>query len=401
MMDSQQSGSFPQQFRQKRVLFVTSVNLAGTAGSSVATLSLIKAMIELPNTEVALLAPRPSDPGAIPIEVFEKIMGKFGSRKKSSGIWHLRFALYVRKVIKDAVACNRYDVVVVRAGPFFSLAASCMKDSDMELVALVRGSAYAGTNGIIRKLFAGVVSYFRFRMLRDADRVLIAFQKAISEKEHRVLAGKVSVLANAADLKVMTALDKSIARESLESRMEVTFSEHIVAFVGSIRERHRLPDLLAGIATLRLEGKIVDLLLVGEGPLWPTIKLLSHDFGIANQVKMVGAIPHQDVFLYLSAADVVYGPVDPMNPSNPIKVYEGLAVGRPVITSLTPELKFIGDRQFGIYVGDSIEPTEMASAIRMALALPWSQDNEIATREYIARYHTWQALALQAINGVQ
>lgn len=381
----------------KKIIFVTSVDLSGTAGSSIATLNFVRGLLGLTDVKVTVLAPIPSDCGCLSRNVLSALTGIFPSRRKGSILWHIAYSLYVRKFLRKAIEEHLVDLVIVRVGPYFSAAAAAMEETDVELVSMVRGSAYAGTNTQIQKYLGWLIRTARSGILRRSSRVLIAFTHALSPREYKLLGDKVEIAANAADLSLMTVVPKNEAREKLLNEMGITLSGKTIAFVGSLRDRHRLPELIMGLSELKLRQFTVDLLLVGSGPLLSSIRQMSEDLNLVDNIKFIGAVPHVDVSIYLCAADIVYGPVDPINPSNPIKVYEGLSVGRPVVTSKTPELEFIADNAFGVYVADTATPTDIATSLISAFALPWSTEKESEARAYIGQFHTWDALAKQAV----
>ena len=381
----------------KKVLFVTSVDLSGTAGSSVATLSFVRGLLDLNGVEVQVLAPAPSNLDFLPSDVLNVLADTFPCRQKGSILWHINYSLFVKKFIKSVIKKESVDVVVVRVGPFFFPAVAAIEKADIELVSMVRGSTYAGTNNNIQRYLGWLIRYSRAGILRRSTRVLVAFANALSLKEYKALGNKVEVGANAADLSVMKVVTQHKAREWLLKEKGIALSGKTIAFAGSLRDRHRLPELILGLRELKQRGYLVDLLLIGTGPLFQRIKKMSEDLGLVDSIKIIGAVPHIDVSMYLCAADIVYGPVDPSSPSNPIKVYECLAVGRPVVTSMTPELKFVADNEFGVYISDTATSADVADSLRLAFSLPWPEEKGSEAREYIGRFHTWEALAKQAL----
>jgi glycosyltransferase involved in cell wall biosynthesis len=96
---------------------------------------------------------------------------------------------------------------------------------------------------------------------------------------------------------------------------------------------------------------------------------------------------------YLAAADVCYGAISRDSPSNPIKVYEGLAAGRPVLTSDVPEMAFVGSERVGILVPVGPAPRPMFEYLRDALTMEWTEDAAERARAIVRERHTWDHLA--------
>jgi glycosyltransferase involved in cell wall biosynthesis len=84
------------------------------------------------------------------------------------------------------------------------------------------------------------------------------------------------------------------------------------------------------------------LLVVGGGEDYDTLQALAVRLGIAAHTHFTGRVPASEVASYLAAADVSVDPVkedEIARARSPLKVFESLAVGVPVVTSP------VGDRQ--------------------------------------------------------
>jgi L-malate glycosyltransferase len=79
--------------------------------------------------------------------------------------------------------------------------------------------------------------------------------------------------------------------------------------------------------------------LVGEGPERPRLEDLARSLGVADSVKIPGAVPNKDLPAYYRSAAVVLSLLDRTNASNP--VFEAMACGRCVValdTGTTSEI---------------------------------------------------------------
>jgi hypothetical protein len=89
-------------------------------------------------------------------------------------------------------------------------------------------------------------------------------------------------------------------------------------------DRQRIPDW--------------QLWLVGDGVEHAPLRALSEEVGIAEQVHFFGDVPYEQVSDWLIVADVgvvLFKPTRPL-PSDPMKIYEYMACGLPVLTSDYP-----------------------------------------------------------------
>jgi glycosyltransferase involved in cell wall biosynthesis len=121
----------------------------------------------------------------------------------------------------------------------------------------------------------------------------------------------------------------------------------VVAYIGSMSlTNHAIDLLLEGFAqTVLKELPQATLMLVGGGEDLVLLEQMAADSGIEHSVRFVGRVPPEDVSSYYAAADLVVDPVyddDVARARSPLKLYESLAVGTPVVTG------DVGDRRLAL-----------------------------------------------------
>ena len=115
--------------------------------------------------------------------------------------------------------------------------------------------------------------------------------------------------------------------------------ERLVMFLGTPREYKGLEDLCAAVA--RLARPDVALALVGTEPGSATARRLATAY---PGIRLAGGVPFDEVPAYLSAADVVAVPQRESSDTRgqvPAKIFDAMAVGRPVVStrvSMIPEI---------------------------------------------------------------
>ena len=111
----------------------------------------------------------------------------------------------------------------------------------------------------------------------------------------------------------------------------------------------------------------VKLLVVGKGEFWNELLQLSKVAGAANTIKVVDFKPYSEMPSYLAAADICLLPannVPTMRNIVPIKVYEYLAAGKPVIATRLPGLvEEFGEGNGIVYVNSPVEVLSKASEL--------------------------------------
>ncbi|MGD8450463.1 MAG: glycosyltransferase [Phycisphaerae bacterium] len=109
--------------------------------------------------------------------------------------------------------------------------------------------------------------------------------------------------------------------------------------------------------------------------------------GLPN-VHLLGRRPYERVPAYVRAFDVCWVPFQPgdvATAANPVKIYEYLALGKPVVTTPVADTDTFGDL---LHVART--PAELAAALRSAATTP---ANDAATRIAFAQANSWPARA--------
>ncbi len=171
------------------------------------------------------------------------------------------------------------------------------------------------------------------RIWRRAD-LLVAVSRAL--QGHLTRAGvapeKVRLLPNAVDPRLFqTAQSEQVA---LRSRLRLD-GRFVVGFAGSFKVWHGVDTLLQAFARLHGEDGSVHLLLVGDGPMRGALEEDTRRLGLEGAVTLAGPVPHEEVPRYLAVMDIAVAPYPALGDFyySPLKLYEYMAAGRPVVAS--------------------------------------------------------------------
>ncbi len=123
----------------------------------------------------------------------------------------------------------------------------------------------------------------------------------------------------------------------------------IVIFVGAFRTWHGVRHLLRAMAQLRARGReVFHAVLIGDGPERGRAEAEVNTSRLDN-VTLLGARPHHEIPAYLAAADIGVAPFDvhahaPLALTfywSPLKVFEYMAAGLPVVAPDIPRLRTV------------------------------------------------------------
>jgi len=105
-------------------------------------------------------------------------------------------------------------------------------------------------------------------------------------------------------------------------------------------------------------------IIIGHGDAFDDLQKLAGELKIKDFVKFTGYVPEEDMYRYLSTADICVDP-DPSSPLNDvstwIKIMEYMTLGKPIVTFDLKETRFSA-RDSAIYVEPNNEK-EFAKAI--------------------------------------
>ncbi len=143
----------------------------------------------------------------------------------------------------------------------------------------------------------------------------------------------------------------------------------VAVFAGAFRNWHGAGRLVDAIARLRARGdNRIKAVLIGDGPEFARVKQAAAN---VPGVTLTGALPHDVIASHLAAADIGVAPFDvsahaPLSLGfywSPLKVFEYMATGLPVVAPRIPRLEMIvRDGEEGLLY-DGANPNGLADAL--------------------------------------
>lgn len=225
--------------------------------------------------------------------------------------------------------------------------------------------------------------------IRLADRLIAVSPKIEAGLVERgVKPSRIAMFRNGAN----TTLFRPMERDEACRAAGLDTAYRYVCFVGSFYPFHGIDDLVRAFAHLASEFPDVRLLLVGDGVERSRIIRQVAELNLTDRVLLTGAIRHEQVPLYINSADMSVAPYNKqlfdVNDLSPLKIFESLACGRPVIS--TPILgTLLRDSEAGITV-PSEDPEALAKAI-VALLQDATRREAMGQRgrQYVLANYTW------------
>ena len=203
---------------------------------------------------------------------------------------------------------------------------------------------------------------------------------------------------------------ESRAASHLDQRGEPRAASHldqrapfVIGFVGTLKPWHGVEVLVEAFARLARTDDGTRLRLVGDGPQRAAIAAQAERLGVADRVDLVGAVAPERMPEELARMDLAVAPY-PQLPDfyfSPLKLYEYLAAGLPVVAS---DIGPVGEVLDGGHLGVLVTPgdvTELAAALaglRSDEALR-AELGDLGRRAAVSR-HDWSLVVSRILTTV-
>lgn len=162
-----------------------------------------------------------------------------------------------------------------------------------------------------------------------------------------------------------------------------------VGFVGTLKPWHGTDLLLRALARTR---EAMRLEVIGTGPEHEALEQLAAELGVADRVHLRGAVTPEDVPAVLHGLDIAVAPYPAGDHYfSPLKVYEYLAAGLPVIASAIGTIpEMLREGELGVLVAPG-DVDALASALD-ALGADRGRRERLgrAAREAAVAEHDWR-----------
>jgi glycosyltransferase involved in cell wall biosynthesis len=176
-------------------------------------------------------------------------------------------------------------------------------------------------------------------------------------------------------------------REECRKKLDLPLERDTVLAVGNLVPVKGHEYLVRAIGILAEKRKDILCVIVGDGKSKESLNEEIHKLGLGKNVLLVGGKPHDEIPIWMGAADLVV--LSSLNEGNPTVLVEALGCGKPFISTKVggvPEV--IESDEMGLLV-EPANPVDLAEKILSGLEKKWDRN---VILEHSRRY-AWERIS--------
>jgi len=229
---------------------------------------------------------------------------------------------------------------------------------------------------------------------RSADAVVTLARTMRAELVERGVAeDAIRLVPNAIDPAEVVAKPRDPQRQR---QLGLDGAELVVGYVTSLVDYEGVGTLVEAVAHLRAMGRDVRLLVVGDGPVRESLVAHAWRLGLGPAAVFTGRVPHRDVPGLYALLDVFVVPrldLPVCRLVSPLKPYEAMLLGLPLVVSDLPVLRELNDSgAVETFVAD--DPASLAKTLLGLLDDPDRRHrNGRRGQEWVLTERTWEGNA--------
>ncbi|KKH46313.1 glycosyltransferase family 4 protein [Methanosarcina sp. 1.H.A.2.2] len=224
--------------------------------------------------------------------------------------------------------------------------------------------------------------------------------KANLESSYNIPGDKITVVSNGANTSLFKPLEQEACRKELGLEAETPY----ICFVGNLAPWQGVEYLVKAASSILSRSPECCFLIVGDGVMKEELLNLSKELGVADRFVFTGVVSYDRVPVYINASDICAAPfILARNAKiglSPLKLYEYMACGKPVVASAISGVDDVLKASEGGIPVPPENPEALAEAISKLL-----DNRELRARlgskglSHVTENYSWYSVAKQ-VDGV-
>ncbi|AKB30439.1 glycosyltransferase (group I) [Methanosarcina siciliae T4/M] len=236
------------------------------------------------------------------------------------------------------------------------------------------------------------------KALRLSDRIIAVTPgiKANLESAYNIPGEKITVIPNGANTSLFQPLEQATCRKELGLDPEIPY----VCFVGNLAPWQGVEYLVKAVPSILDRYPECRFLIVGDGVMKDELLNLSGELGVTDRFVFTGVVAYDQVPVYINASDICAAPfILARNAKiglSPLKLYEYMACGKPVIASAISGVADVLEASGGGIPVPPENPEALAEAISKLLENRESREKiGLKGLSYVTENYSWYSVAKQ------
>jgi glycosyltransferase involved in cell wall biosynthesis len=302
---------------------------------------------------------------------------------------------------------HKPDVIYFRTAPTI-LPILLSRLTGARLIFEINGDALTEQRGRSASLRQDPIHYFRIKLICLAEslnaraaEVIIALTEGLKQiiaERYSVPNEKITVIESGTNIDHCRPLDK------MESRRQMKLDEQnrYVAFVGVLYAHQGLDTLIEAAPEVLRSCPDVLFLIGGGGPMAEVWQNKVHLMNLENAFRFLGVVSYEQLPVFLNSADICVAPFKgDRGETSPLKLFDYMACGKPVICSDIPSLRSLITGAGGIF---TVPPEDSSSLATALITLLNDEAKMIAMgkegRKYVENNNSWEMIAHKIIDSI-
>jgi len=252
----------------------------------------------------------------------------------------------------------------------------------------------------IRRWISYAKGLLNERTYKYADHLVVVTPnlKTMMENEYNINPKRITVIENGAN----TELFRPIKAEEARRKLKLNQADNYICFTGALYQWQGVEYLIKASPYILEECPNTFFLIVGDGPIRKSLTNHAEQLGVSDRFIFTGMVPYEKVPLYINASDVCVVLKIPISSGySPIKLYEYMACGKPVVATRTDGFEVLEKNRAGLLV-NSKDRHELSRTLNMLLCdLQLRKQMGQNGRIHIVHNRSWESVAKRVFEVCQ
>jgi glycosyltransferase involved in cell wall biosynthesis len=346
-----------------KILYITLENLSLHKGSVVHVREIIAGLRKLGH-EVGLIAC--SWYRFEKADRFYNLHKSLGFRRQPHFISSILLFIYLIKVLP------RYDILYARDYHTVLIALIPRIIFNKRLVFEINGIANEEWklkgDSILNLVISTLIRKAEGLAVRYSDRIVAVTPQIASYlvRQFYCPEDKVEVISNGVNTRIFHPIQDEASLLNWKKRLSLGKEDIVVTFIGNLAPWQGVNDLIQVAPALLGGKKNIRFLIIGDGVLKEDLEEEVRRLGISQHFLFTGMVNYDQIPFYINITDICVTLKRRLKSGySPLKLYEYMACGKPVVASRVEGLEFIEAEG----AGRLVEPGDLRSLERVLLEL--------------------------------